>query len=661
MRGTQFGIMQWGIRWRIILVAAMVLAMLGAMFGPAGIPGIDKALATDVADGLSWTHVATYDEGGAKEQVSHWTETIIATAEDVEGTTCYKTNVTMDIPMVRYVMGFLNIQTTFQEPGYGWRGVSDRLNYKRYAEAIALGQVAKNDVFYRDYAGDYGAPLATGESWTYNVVVASSNPLGNSTTAFSTTVASSLESVTVPAGTFSSCYKVVHTAANGKTITEWWDSTGEFDLATVKSVDQYNFNQVEVRELTDYPSSGGPTTYNLDTASGAGGSVTDPGEGPQGPYDAGTVVNLVATSDAGFAFDEWTGDTGDIADTNAASTTITMNGDYSITANFSATAVQYGLTTASGGNGSVTTPGEGVFGPYDAGTSVDLVATPDAGYMFNGWTGDTGDIADAAAASTTITMNGEYSVTANFAELVQYDLTTASGDNGSVTTPGEGAFGPYDGGTSVDLVASPDAGYMFDGWTGDTGGIADANAASTTITMNGDYSITANFVELVQFELTTANSGNGTVTDPGEGVFSYDGGSVVNLVATSNAGYIFDRWTGDVGDVADPFSASTTITMNDNYSVTADFVEAPEAWNCPIDHVALIAPYPGAGRAEIGSTIQIADMSFSGEWFMILELDEGSGAWNTYYSGFTTGNTLTELEPGKFYYVVVSEPGSLYL
>lgn len=53
MRGTQFGIMQWGIGWRIILVAAMALALIGAMFSPAGIPGIDKALATDVADGLS--------------------------------------------------------------------------------------------------------------------------------------------------------------------------------------------------------------------------------------------------------------------------------------------------------------------------------------------------------------------------------------------------------------------------------------------------------------------------------------------------------------------------------------------------------------------------------------------------------------------------------
>jgi hypothetical protein len=48
-------------------------------------------------------------------------------------------------------------------------------------------------------------------------------------------------------------------------------------------------------------------------------------------------------------------------------------------------------------------------------------------------------------------------------------------------------------------VATPDAHYHFTGWTGDTGTIGDANAASTTITMNGDYSVTANFCELSSY------------------------------------------------------------------------------------------------------------------------------------------------------------------
>ena len=61
--------------------------------------------------------------------------------------------------------------------------------------------------------------------------------------------------------------------------------------------------------------------------------MTVPGEGTR-TYDAGIVVQLAATPDEGYEFREWTGDTGQIADPNSVSTTITMNGSYSITASF---------------------------------------------------------------------------------------------------------------------------------------------------------------------------------------------------------------------------------------------------------------------------------------------------------------------------------------
>jgi len=152
--------------------------------------------------------------------------------------------------------------------------------------------------------------------------------------------------------------------------------------------------------------------------------------------------------------------------------------------------VRYDLTTSSTVGGNITIPGEGVFS-YDEGMIVDLVATPDAGYRFVNWTGDVGTIADVNAAATNITMNGDYSITANF--IKQYDLTTSSTAGGNVTTPGEGLFPDYDAGTVVDLAATPGEGYRFVNWTGDVGTIADVNAAATNITMNGDYSIIANF------------------------------------------------------------------------------------------------------------------------------------------------------------------------
>ena len=147
------------------------------------------------------------------------------------------------------------------------------------------------------------------------------------------------------------------------------------------------------------------------------------------------------------------------------------------------------LTISSTAGGSVTFPGEGTF-PYDTGTVVNLAAVADEGYRFDQWTGSVSTIVDVYEASTTIVMNGDYNITASF--MAVYDLTTNSTEGGSVTQPAEGTF-TYDEGTVIDLLAVADACYEFINWTGDVGTIADADAASTNITMNADYSITANF------------------------------------------------------------------------------------------------------------------------------------------------------------------------
>jgi hypothetical protein len=80
------------------------------------------------------------------------------------------------------------------------------------------------------------------------------------------------------------------------------------------------------------------------------------------------------------------------------------------------------------------------------------------------------------------------------APLVQYDLSISSTAGGSVIGPGVGDF-TYGEGTEVDLLATPDAGYLFVAWTGNVNTIDDVYAAMTTITMQDDYSITANFEE----------------------------------------------------------------------------------------------------------------------------------------------------------------------
>jgi len=74
-----------------------------------------------------------------------------------------------------------------------------------------------------------------------------------------------------------------------------------------------------------------------------------------------------------------------------------------------------------------------------------------------------------------------------------------------------------------------------------------------------------------RFTLTIFSTAGGNVTEPGDGTFTYDEGTMRNLVAEPQEGYRFVCWTGDVGTIANVYAAATTITMNNNYSITATF------------------------------------------------------------------------------------------
>ena len=254
-----------------------------------------------------------------------------------------------------------------------------------------------------------------------------------------------------------------------------------------------------------------PMGYTLTTISStAGGSIIIPGEGDF-TYDVVTVVDLVAEVEPGYRFVNWAGDVDTIVDPDFASTTITMNDDYSITANFEPLpSVEYSLTMNSTEGGEVTIPGEGSF-TCDAGKLVNLLAVADEHYEFTCWTGDVDHVDDIYAAETTITVWDDYSITANF-ELVEYTLSVNSTEGGSVTVPGEGEFA-YSAGTVVDLLAVADEHYQFVEWTGDVDYIDDIYAAQMTITVWGDYSISAEFEKVPAPEVYSVEPNNGQPKD----------------------------------------------------------------------------------------------------------------------------------------------------
>jgi len=117
--------------------------------------------------------------------------------------------------------------------------------------------------------------------------------------------------------------------------------------------------------------------------------------------------------------------------------------------------------------------------------------------------------------------------------------------------------------------------------SGPSGGVADpvtetiANGTGVAVSehVHFDPWLTAYLCTLEIF-----STGGGSVVIPGEGTFTYEPGTKVDLIAITDTFYNFVQWTGDVGTITDINSAATNITMNDDYSITANFNFGPFGW-----------------------------------------------------------------------------------
>lgn len=352
---------------------------------------------------------------------------------------------------------------------------------------------------------------------------------------------------------------------------------------------------------------GGGSAYTYELAKAHTITVNN-GTG-DGIYVESAVVPIVADAPAtGYYFVNWTtGDGGSFGAAGASSTTYTIPGnDAAVTANYAI--YTYTLTYNTGGNGSVTGINPQTVDYGSDGSQV--TAVPDVGYHFVSWSDG---VLTAARTDTDIT--ADLTVSANFA-INTYTLSYSAGTGGAITGTVTQSVDHGNDGTQVTAVADP--GYHFEDWsdalltpsrtdtnvtgditvtanftinpshvlivengvgdglfpegyitpivadspaygtifknwtTADGGVIADANAASTTYTIPAnDATVTANFVTGY---ILTVN--NGTGDGP------YEPATVVNITADTPAlGMKFNKWTGDVTNIANVNDAATTITM----------------------------------------------------------------------------------------------------
>jgi len=80
-----------------------------------------------------------------------------------------------------------------------------------------------------------------------------------------------------------------------------------------------------------------------------------------------------------------------------------------------------------------------------------------------------------------------------------------------------------------------------------------------------------------EWRLTVKSTEGGSVTTPGEGVFWYNAGEVVVLAAVPEPGYRFVKWTGRVYTMSSTWIATASITMDLDYTITANFAPLHES------------------------------------------------------------------------------------
>jgi uncharacterized repeat protein (TIGR01451 family) len=168
-------------------------------------------------------------------------------------------------------------------------------------------------------------------------------------------------------------------------------------------------------------------------------------------------------------------------------------------------------------------------------------------------------------------------------------VTKTGQGTGTVTTQTAGSVGGINcgsicsasflSGASVEVNAIGDTGDFFASWSGSCSG-----NGSCTITMDGNKSVTANFVVGRTLTVTLAGTGSGAVEDQGAHLFVCTAtnndcsvllfpGSSIALQAIPSGTSTFGGWSGGCTGT-DPNTC--TITMNSNSAVTATFNPPPD-------------------------------------------------------------------------------------
>lgn len=289
----------------------------------------------------------------------------------------------------------------------------------------------------------------------------------------------------------------------------------------------------------------------------------------QATYYYGSVLSISETTNPGYAFAGWKVTGGTVSNSAAATTSLTISGNCTLTASY--TPLHYPLSAAA----SPTTGGTVAVSPsqanYTYGSVVTISETTNPGYSFTGWAAAGGTVSNSTAVTASLTITSSCTLTANYTQNSYGGTETDVG--GSIVLSSSGL---YTYGQVITATETASNGYVFAGWsvTGSSALSSSRSAATTTsLTVYGNFTLTASFTQL-HYTLTASASptAGGTVSvSPSQSTYTY--GNVVAISETANPGYTFTNWTVAGGTLSSSAAITASLTVQGNVTLTANYTQ----------------------------------------------------------------------------------------
>lgn len=307
------------------------------------------------------------------------------------------------------------------------------------------------------------------------------------------------------------------------------------------------------------------------------------------PFYWGDKINLVAVPNDHWQFLRWTGVGSEHLDNNnSSSTTLTIQKDSSISAEFKPKEYNLGISVSPSGYGVYSSVDE----TYNFGDLVEILATPRSGKLFHSWSINTNlSLANGYSSTTNpaqFFVSGDAELTANFVSkqyTVSYQVVVVD-DFGATVEEAYG--GRILGGENfydediAEFAISLANGYKLKYWRDEAEPTTQLSTEKVyKHTMLSDLNLTAVVTERkyeVDLKISPSNGGSALVNNYyvsesfNQDDFAY--GSEITLSANPNENYRFVKWDATGVSLASPSQADQSFNLGNDIKITAYF--APE-------------------------------------------------------------------------------------